>query len=57
MQLIDLVQNAKEATYTLQSLSTEIKNNALLEIAKKIEENKDKIFEILHQDGPQILQR
>ena len=37
MQLIDLVQNAKEATYTLQSLSTEIKNNALLEIAKKIE--------------------
>ena len=50
MQLIDLVQNAKEATYTLQSLSTEIKNNALLEIAKKIEENKDKIFEANKKD-------
>ena len=37
MQLIDLVKNAKEATYKLQSLNTDIKNNALLEIAKKIE--------------------
>ena len=50
MQLIDLVKNAKEATYKLQSLNTDIKNNALLEIAKKIEENKDKIFEANKKD-------
>ena len=50
MQLIDLVKNAKEATYKLQSLNTDVKNNALLEIAKKIEENKDKIFEANKKD-------
>ena len=50
MELIDLVKNAKEATYILQSLDTDIKNKALLEIAKKIEENKDKIFEANKKD-------
>ena len=37
MELIDLVKNAKESTYKLQSLNAEIKNYALLEIAKNIE--------------------
>ena len=32
------------------SLNTDVKNNALLEIAKKIEENKDKIFEANKKD-------
>ena len=50
MELIDLVKNAKEATYILQSLDTDIKNKALLEIANKIEENKDKIFEANKKD-------
>ncbi len=45
MQLTDLVKNAKKAAYKLQSINSDIKNNALIEIAKKIEENKDKIFE------------
>lgn len=38
-------QNAKLASYTLASLDDEVKNTALLKIAKKIEENQEKIFE------------
>ena len=50
MQLIDLVKNAKDSTYKLQSLSTDIKNKALLEIAKKLEQNKNIIFEANKKD-------
>lgn len=50
MQLIDLVKNAKDSTYKLQSLSTDIKNKALLEIADKLEQNKDIIFEANKKD-------
>ena len=50
MQLIDLVKNAKDSTYKLQSLSTEIKNKALLEIADKLEQNKNIIFEANKKD-------
>ena len=35
MELIDLVKNAKEATYILQSLDTDIKNKDL-KLIKKI---------------------
>ena len=50
MQLIDLVKNAKDSTYKLQSLSTDIKNKALLEIAEKLEQNKNIIFEANKKD-------
>ena len=50
MELIDLVKNAKESTYKLQSLNTEIKNYALLEIAKNIEKRKNEIFEANNKD-------
>lgn len=50
MQLIDLVKNAKDSTYKLQSLSTDIKNKALLEIADKLEQNKNTIFEANKKD-------
>ena len=40
-----MAQNAKLASYTLASLDSEVKNRALLKIAEKIEENKEKIFE------------
>ncbi|MEI0684812.1 glutamate-5-semialdehyde dehydrogenase [Brachyspira pilosicoli] len=50
MQLIDLVKNAKDSTYKLQSLSTDIKNKALLEIAYKLEQNKNIIFEANKKD-------
>ena len=50
MQLIDLLKNAKDSTYKLQSLSTDIKNKALLEIADKLEQNKNIIFEANKKD-------
>ena len=50
MQLIDFVKNAKDSTYKLQSLSTDIKNKALLEIADKLEQNKNIIFEANKKD-------
>lgn len=50
MQLIDLVKNAKDSTYKLQSLSTDIKNKALLKIADKLEQNKNIIFEANKKD-------
>ena len=50
MELIDLVKNAKESTYKLQSLNAEIKNYALLEIAKNIEKRKSEIFEVNNKD-------
>ncbi|WP_288681359.1 glutamate-5-semialdehyde dehydrogenase [uncultured Brachyspira sp.] len=50
MELIDLVKNAKDSTYKLQSLNTEIKNYALLEIAKNIEKRKNEIFEANNKD-------
>ena len=50
MQLIDLVKTAKDSTYKLQSLSTDIKNKALLEIADKLEQNKNIIFEANKKD-------
>ena len=50
MELIDLVKNAKESTYKLQSLDTEIKNYALSEIAKNIEKRKSEIFEANNKD-------
>ncbi|MEI0619263.1 glutamate-5-semialdehyde dehydrogenase [Brachyspira pilosicoli] len=50
MQLIDLVKNAKDSTYKLQSLSTDIKNKALLEISDKLEQNKNIIFEANKKD-------
>ena len=42
--LESIAQNAKLASYTLASLSTLTKDNALLTIASKIEENKDLIL-------------
>ena len=50
MELIDLVKNAKDSTYKLQSLHTEIKNYALSEIAKNIEKRKNEIFEANNKD-------
>lgn len=50
MELIDLVKNAKESTYKLQSLNTEIKNYALSEIVKNIEKRKSEIFEANNKD-------
>ena len=45
MELIDLVKNAKESTYKLQSLNAEIKN-----YAKNIEKRKSEIFEANNKD-------
>ena len=50
MELLDLVKNAKESAYKLQSLSCEIKNKALSEIAKNIEKRKNEIFEANDKD-------
>lgn len=50
MKLIDLVKNAKESYYKLQPLSSKIKNEALLEIAKNIEKRKNEIFEANNKD-------
>ncbi|TKZ35167.1 glutamate-5-semialdehyde dehydrogenase [Brachyspira catarrhinii] len=50
MELLDLVKSAKESTYKLQSLSSEIKNKALSEIAKNIEKRKNEIFEANDKD-------
>ena len=42
---IELAKNAKSASKKLATISTEIKNRALLAIAEALENNKDKIFE------------
>ena len=46
--LINIAKNAKTASYKLASLSTEIKNKALEQIANKLEENSSLIFSILY---------
>ena len=45
-----IAQNAKLASYTLASLSREIKDKSLLKIAETIEENKEKIIEANKKD-------
>lgn len=45
-----LAENAKKASYKLASLSTEIKNQALLKIAENIEKNKDLILQENNKD-------
>ena len=42
---IDLAKNAKQASKKLATLSTDIKNKALLAIAEALDANKSKIFE------------
>ncbi|EKE02775.1 MAG: hypothetical protein ACD_20C00334G0004 [uncultured bacterium] len=50
LNLIKIAQNAKDASYKLASLNEEIKNEALLVIAKDIEDNKDLILEANNKD-------
>ena len=46
----EIASNAKIASKQMAILSTEVKNQALLNIAKNIEVNKDKIFEANNKD-------
>ena len=48
--LINIAKNAKTASYKLASLSTEIKNKALEQIANKLEENSSLIFDANKKD-------
>ena len=50
MDFINLSKNAKEASLKIASLSTEIKNLALINIAKEIEQNKSEIFSANKED-------
>ena len=51
-----MAQNAKLASYTLSSIKTAVKNRALLNIAKKIEENKQLILKENEKDLEQAKQ-
>ena len=48
--IIEIAKNAKNAFLKTINLNVEEKNKALLQIAKEIEQNKDKIFEANKQD-------
>lgn len=48
--ILQIGQKAREASYKLANLSTEIKNNALTEMAKALETKKDKIIEANEKD-------
>ena len=50
MEFISIAENAKKASVEISGLSTELKNTALEEIAKALEENKDKIFNANKKD-------
>jgi len=50
LNLQQIAQNAKKASYKLASLSTEIKNKALLAIAKGINNNRDVILNKNNED-------
>ncbi len=50
MDFVEIAQNAKTASLEIADLSGEIKNKALLNIAQKIEQHKDEIFEANKQD-------
>ena len=45
MDFVKIAKNAKEASLKIASLSTELKNKALLNIADKIENSAAEIFE------------
>ncbi|MBQ7764627.1 glutamate-5-semialdehyde dehydrogenase [bacterium] len=47
---IELAKNAKQASKKLATLSTEIKNKALLAVAETLDKNKSRIFEANKQD-------
>ncbi len=50
MDFTEIARKAKKASLEIADLSEEIKNSALLNIAKKIEEEKDNIFQANNQD-------
>ncbi len=50
MQLIDKAKMAREASILLSATSSEIKNNALITIAKALEEYKEEIFSANQED-------
>lgn len=50
MNLENIAQGAKKSSYKLASLTEDIKNKALEEIAKALEDNKDKILAANEQD-------
>lgn len=50
MDFIKIAKDAKEASLKIASLSTEIKNQALLKIAEEIENKKSEIFDANKQD-------
>lgn len=50
MDFVEIAKNAKTASLEIADLSEEIKNKALLNIAQKIEQYKDEIFEANKQD-------
>ncbi len=47
---VELAKNAKAASKKLASISTEIKNKVLLNIAQSLENNRDRIFEANNKD-------
>ena len=47
---VDIAKNAKNASKKLGTISTKLKNQALLNISENIEKNQDKIFEANKQD-------
>ena len=44
-ELHDIAMNAREASYVMASLNSEVKNRALANVAKMLKESKDVIFE------------
>ena len=50
MDFVEIAKNAKRASLEIADLPEEIKNKALLNIAKKIEEQKEEIFEANKED-------
>ena len=50
MDFVEIAKRAKEASLKIADLSEEVKNEALIKIADKIEANKEEIFEANKQD-------
>lgn len=50
LELLETARQSKEASYTLASLQTEVKNRALLSVADEIKKNKAEIIEANRKD-------
>ena len=48
--ILEIGKKAKDASYILANISTDIKNNALIEMARSLEAREDKIIEANQKD-------